>query len=386
VAELLAMTAFTFVDPLIPLYIQKVGDLTTKQAAFWAGTAASGMGIVMFLISPIWGMLADRYGRKLMVLRAMFGGAVVLTLLGLAPNVYFIVVLRWMQGLLTGSVAATTALASGIVPRNRMSFAMGMIMLAVFSGQSIGPIIGGYVADHVGYQSTFFMSGAFLLLGGITMVLLVKEDFQKPETSKNISLREMLRPAFSKEMLPLLAIMSLMSIGQSLVGPITSLRVKEVDPTGRAATTSGLIFSLMGLMAAISSVISGRLGDKISLARIMAFCCFAIGLLYLPPVWIGTVGPLAATLIMTGLFRGGLATSQNAMVGASVSTSQQGVAYGLAQSANALGGGMGPIIGGSLAGAIGLKNIFGVSAGVFILASFLTARLLFKPKSAESKS
>ncbi|MBI2850706.1 MAG: MFS transporter [Chloroflexi bacterium] len=376
-AELLTMTAFTFVDPLLPLYIQKVGDLTTQQAAFWAGIAASGLSIAMFFISPIWGMLADRYGRKPMVLRAMFGGAIILSLIGIAPNIYFVIVLRWLQGLVTGSVAAMTALASSIVPRNRMSFAMGIIMLAVFGGQSIGPLVGGYVADHLGYQAAFYLSGAFLLAGGLTVLLLVKEDFQKPAESSKISLRDMLRPAFSKQMLPLLAIMSLVSIGQSLVGPITSLRVKEVvtDPS-RVATTSGLIFSLMGFTAAISSFAFGRLGDKTSLPKIMAFCFFIIGLLYLPPIWATTIGVLATSLILTGLLRGGQATSTNAMIGASVAQSQQGIAYGLGQSASSLGGGVGSLIGGGLAGTIGLKNVFGVSAGVFIISSFLTMRWL----------
>ncbi len=115
-AELLAMAAFTFIDPLLPLYIQQVGRLTIKETAFWAELAASGLGVAMFVISPVWGLLADRFGRKPMVLRAMFGGAAVLSLMSMAPNIYLIVLLRCIQGLVTGSVAAMTALASGIVP------------------------------------------------------------------------------------------------------------------------------------------------------------------------------------------------------------------------------------------------------------------------------
>ena len=375
-AELLTMTAFTFVDPLLPLYIQRVGDLTTQQAAFWSGIAASGLSISMFFISPIWGMVADRYGRKPMVLRAMFGGAIVLSLIGLSPNVYFIVVLRWMQGLVTGSVAAMTALASSIVPRNRMSFAMGIIMLAVFSGQSIGPILGGYVADHIGYQITFYISGIFLLAGGFTVLLMVKEDFHKPEQGQFISLRDIIRSALSKDLLPLLSIMCLVSVGQSLIGPLTSLRIKEVVHSSNAATSSGVVFSLMGITAAASSMFFGRLGDKISLVKIMAFCFFAIGLFYLPPVWATSIGLLAGSLILTGLFRGGQATATNAILGASVSQSQQGIAYGIGQSASSLGGGIGSLIGGSLAAGIGLKNVFGVSAGVFMLSSILSMRWL----------
>ena len=372
------MTAFTFVDPLIPLYIQKVGDLSIKEAAFWAGIAASGLGVAMFFISPVWGILADRFGRKPMVLRSMFGGAVVLTLMAFVPNVWVIVILRWFQGLLTGSVAAITALASGIAPRERTSFAMGIVMLAVFGGQSIGPIIGGFVADKMGYQVTFYMSGVFLVLGGTIVLLFLKEGFQRPPQSKINPFQGMLRLSMSRQMLPLLAIMCFMSVGQAMVNPIISLRVKEIIVAGKAATTSGLIFSLMGVMAAISSLVGGRLGQRISLPKIMAFCIFGIGLLYLPLMWAATIGVFAVFLILTGLLRGGQATSTNSLIGSSVTKEEQGIAYGLAQSANALGGGLGPLIGGGLATFIGLRPIFVVSAGIFITSGFLTLRFLLR--------
>ena len=383
IAELLAMTAFTFVDPLIPLYIQKVGNFSVEQAAFWAGIAASGLGISMFLISPVWGLLADRYGRKLMVLRSMFGGAIVLTLMGFAPNVWFIVSLRWFQGLLTGSVAAITALASSIAPRDRVSFAMGIVMLAVFSGQSIGPIIGGFVADRLGYQVTFYMSGVFLLLGGTIVLFLLKEDFKRPPQSRTNPLRSMLRLSMSRQMLPLLAIMCLLSVGQSIIGPIISLRVKEIV-VGKAATTAGLIFSLTGLTAALSSVIGGRLGQRISLPKIMAFCVFGIGLFYLPMMWAATIGLFATFHILTGLLRGGQATSNNAMLSTAASYEQQGIAFGLGQSASSLGGGLGPLVGGVLATVIGLRPIFAVSAGIFMVSGVLTLRFLRRPSKIQA--
>jgi DHA1 family multidrug resistance protein-like MFS transporter len=322
----------------------------------------------------VWGILADRYGRKPMVLRAMFGGAIVLSLIGISQNVWSIVVLRWAQGLITGSVAAMTALASSIVPKEKMSFAMGIIMLAVFGGQALGPLVGGYVADHVGYQITFYMSGIFLLLGGLTVLLLVKEDFQKPPQTKINPFQGMARLAMSKQMLPLLGIMCFLSVGQAMVNPVISLRVKEIT-NGLAATTAGLIFSLTGLLAAISSLIGGRLGQRISLTKIMAFCCFGIGVLFLPLIGASTIGVFATFMILPGLLRGGQATSTNALVGSSVNQGEQGIAYGLAQSASALGGGVGPLIGGFLATAIGLQPIFAISAGIYIVSAFLIMRL-----------
>ena len=190
----------------------------------------------------------------------------------------------------------------------------------------------------------------------------------------------------SGQMLPLLVIMCLISTGQGAVGPIISLRVKELDPAGQAATISGLIFSLIGLMAALSSFVSGRLGERVSLATIMAFSSMVIGVLYLPPVWVGSVGLLAFFLGIGGLFRGALYTSSNAMVGVSVAATQQGVAYGLAQSASALGFGAGPLLGGTLGHAAGLSIVFAVSSGIYVIAGVLTAFWLLprKPKEAQS--
>ncbi len=230
----MTMAAFTFVDPLLPLYIQKVGNLTVDQAAFWAGLAASGLGAAMFFISPVWGILADRFGRKAMVMRAMFGGAVILSLMSLAPNIYLIVILRCFQGFVTGSVAAMTALASGTVPRNKMPLAMGVIMLAVFCGQSLGPLAGGFIAGRWGYHATFYASGAFLLAAGLIVLIMVKEHFVPVATPRGGSLRAMFNLAKSSEFLPLMAVLALVSAGQGTVGPIMSLRIEALVGVDKA--------------------------------------------------------------------------------------------------------------------------------------------------------
>jgi DHA1 family multidrug resistance protein-like MFS transporter len=381
VAELMTMAAFTFVDPLLPLYIQKVGNLTTDQAAFWAGLAASGLGAAMFFISPVWGILADRFGRKAMVMRAMFGGAVVLSLMSLAPNIYLIVILRCFQGFVTGSVAAMTALASGTVPRNKMPVAMGVIMLAVFCGQSLGPLAGGFIAARWGYHATFYASGACLLIAGMIVFLLVKEHFVPVPRPRGGSLRAMFSLAKSPQFLPLLVVLGLVSAGQGTVGPIMSLRVEDLVGADRAAAVSGVIFSLVGLAAALSSLVSGRIGQRLSLPRIFVFCCVAIGLAYVPAMWAGSAAMFAVFLVAAGLFRGGLSTSSNAMVGLSVAEGQQGLAYGLSQSASSLGGAFGPIIGGALANSFGIPPVFLVSGAVYLVVGVLAARWLTRRRA-----
>ena len=177
-------------------------------------------------------------------------------------------------------------------------------------------------------------------------------------------------------MLPLLLAISALHAAPTMMTPIISLFIRELNPEGMAATASGLAFGFMGMVAAISAIITGRLGGHITLKRILVISCLGTGLLYLPPMWARTVTQLIIFIALTGLLKGGLMTSSNALVGLSVPRDQQGIAYGVAQSANALGMGLGPLIGGSLASLMGLRPVFGVAGGFFMLIGGAVGKLL----------
>ena len=376
VTEFVVIMAFSFVNPFLPLFIQKLGGFNNKQAAFWAGIALGGGGLAMFLSSPGWGIIADRWGRKPMVLRAMFGASVILDLMGIVPNVYAFIALRCSQGLLAGTVAAASALVAADTPRNKIPFAMGLIMLAVFGGSSFGPFLGGFLADKVGYEATFFITSALLFSGGLIVLFFVKERFDRPIPGQGASLGSLWHLAMSREMLLLLMAICALNIGPQMISPMIPLFIRELDPRVAAATASGVAFGLMGVVAGISSVVASRLGKRISLKKVMVFSCLGTGLLYLPPMWATTVTQLLIFIALMGLLTGGLMMSANSLVSMSVSQSQQGIAYGLSTSAQALGGGLGPLIGGSLASLLGLKPIFGVAGGLFILVGVLIIKLL----------
>ena len=376
IAELVVIMGFSFVTPFMPLFIQQIGNLTNREAAFWSGIATGSSGIAMFFSAPLWGLIADRWGRKAMVLRAMFGSAVVLALTGLAPNIFYVIALRSAQGLLSGTVAAASALVAAFTPRDRMVFAMGLLMVAVFSGTTLGPLFGGLMADAFGYKATFIVTGVLLFTGGLIVLFFVKEKFERPDRQNQTSLADILRLARSREIFPLLVALFALNAGPQMISPIIPLFIREMAPGGATASASGLAFSLMGVVAAISSLVTGRLGGRISLKKILIVSCVGTGLLYLPPMWAGTVAQLLIFITLTGLFKGGLMTSSNTLVGLSVSSRQQGIAYGIGQSANALGNGIGPLVGGSLATMVGLKSVFGVASGLFMLIALLVAKLL----------
>jgi len=376
IAEFIVLLAFSFVTPFIPLFIQRLGDYSQTDAAFWAGISQSAAGIAMFLSSPLWGLLADRIGRKPMVLRAQFGSAVVLSLAGLSPNVYFLIGARFLQGALSGTVAAASALVAAMTPRDRLPFAMGLLLLSVYAGNTIGPALGGVMADAFGFQATFFITGGLLVLGGIIVLVFVKEDFKRPEPGQGSSIKDLAHLAASREILPLLLILAALNLGPGMMSPIIPLFIAELGASHPAAATSGLAFALMGVVAAGSALVAGRLARRIPLTRMLVFCCVGTGLLYLPPLAAHSPVQLVLFVALSGLLTGGIVTASNSLVGLSVPLSRQGAAYGLSQSANSLGGGLGPLLGGGIAPVIGLRSVFAVAGGLYVTVGAFAAAVL----------
>mgnify|MGYP001824101914 CR=1 FL=1 len=174
-AELVAISGFAVVFPFLPFYVQDLGVTDPDQVKLWSGVVFASQAVTMAVFAPIWGSLADRYGRTLMVERAMFGGAVVLTLMGFVQNVQQLVVLRAVQGALTGTVVAATTLVASSTPRERSGYALGLLQTAVWMGASLGPLLGGIVADTWGYRAAFWVTGALLFVSGLTVWRFVEE-------------------------------------------------------------------------------------------------------------------------------------------------------------------------------------------------------------------
>jgi MFS transporter, DHA1 family, multidrug resistance protein len=384
VAEFIVILGFSFIMPFLPLYIQGLGDFTNSEAAFWSGISMGVSSIALFLSGPLWGVVSDRVGRKPMVLRALFGSAVIQTLAALAPNIYIFVALRFLQGLFSGTVPAASAMVASSTPRDRTPYAMGLLMLGVFLGNTIGPSIGGVLGEVFGYRNSFFLASGLLLIAGLLVTVLVKEKFERPV--KDSSLGDVWKLLSSRAILPLLVIICVIGMSQNVIQPVITLFIKELNPASSASTSAGLAFALLGLTAATSSFISGRLGKRISLRKILAFSCLGAALLNLSPIFAATSTQLVILVGLMGLFQGGNMTSTSSLIGLSLPVSQQGIAYGLSQSSASLGNGLGPIIGGWLGSVLGLRYVFAVSSGLFLTASVLVIKYIKAPPLKKMES
>ena len=274
--ELIAISGFSVVMPFLPYYVQELGITGTSQVAYWSGLLISAQGITMAIIAPIWGGLADRYGRKIMVARAMFGGAVIISLMGFVGNVYQLIILRAIQGLLTGTVPAATTLVASSAPPERRGFALGLLQMAIYLGGSVGPLIGGLIADTMGYRPTFWVTGALLFTAGVLVTALVRENFVPPEKS------EAERPPLwegwllvlrTRGLMIVLSLRVMMRMAVRVVGPVLPLFIQEIAaPDAKIASLTGTISGFASAASAIGAVLLGRLTDKIGPRRVLITC------------------------------------------------------------------------------------------------------------------
>ncbi len=179
-AQTLTIIGFSLRTPFLPFFVAELGARNLETQVLWAGAINAGGAAVMAITAPLWGALADRYGRKLMVLRAMVAGSLTIGLMALATSPWQLFVLRLVEGGFTGTVTASTTLAASTVPRERLGFGLGLMQMAVFSGSAVGPLIGGVLADQIGYRATFVLAGSLLLVSALLVAFLVEERFEPP--------------------------------------------------------------------------------------------------------------------------------------------------------------------------------------------------------------
>jgi DHA1 family multidrug resistance protein-like MFS transporter len=370
-------TAFGFVFPFLPLYIAQLGVGGTQQVELWSGLSSFGQALVLSIFSPIWGAVADRRGRRVMVLRAAFGGGLIIGMMGLAQNIWQFMTLRLMQGAMTGVVAAASALAISFVPRARIGMALGMIQMASFAGNAVGPSLGGFSADRLGYRLSFVFSGGLFVLAGVLTLLFVREHFVPPPGATSAGLRGLFRDVRTRgrdrALLVMMVVLFSAQFGVSVVQPMLPLYVQYLDPSQSAAFVTGLIFTVAGVVAAVSSVIWGRIGDRVGFRGLLIAMALGAGLIYIPQALVVTVVQLVILRGILGIFDGGLLPSANALV---VSTSpaespgrhaSHGTTYGLVYLANGLGFALGPLAGGVIAATLGLRNVFLVTAVILLI-------------------
>ncbi len=366
------------VTPFLALYLQHdIGMSNQHEIAVWSGLIFAANFLTSFIFQPIWGKFADKYGRKIMILRSGFGMAVVTALMGLAQTPMHLLLLRMLNGTISGFNPAAVALVSSTTPKERMGFAMGILQSGVVAGTILGPLIGGVLADMVGYRPIFYITGTLLFLATMLTMLMVKEPFDREKAAETPQMSVMAgfkQLAGIPQLLALFAVTFLLQFAMMSPASLLPLYVQELHGSQQnLALLAGFVSAVAGMSNMICSPILGRLSDRIGSHRILTVCLIGAACTLIPQAFVSKVWQLVAIRFMLGMFMGGLLPSVNALIRKYTPDGMESRAYSFNSSTLALGNMIGPIMGGAVSGFIGIQGIF-IMSGVFLLINTAWAR------------
>ena len=376
-AQMMSAVGFSSIFPFLPLYVKALGSRSGLSIEVLSGLVFSGQAFTMMLTAPVWGALADRFSRKLMVERACFGGTVILLLMAFARSAEDLVILRAIQGLITGTVAAANALVAAATPRQHTGYAMGLLQVGQGAGVALGPLIGGAVADLYGYGAAFYLTSGMLFLAGLLVWAGVKEE---PTQQATRIVRE---TGFLEGWRHLLAtpgvgaaygLRFLSHLGQMLIVPITPLFIAVLLANGGAGapagvnTFTGLVTGGSSAATTLSAVYLGRLGDRAGHRRIVILCLAIAALLYLPQGLVQRGWQLLALQVLVGIAMGGAIPGISALLARYTPQGAEGAVYGLENSVTSGARTLAPLLGASAAVWFGMRAAY-TSAGLLFFAA-----------------
>lgn len=390
-----------FVFPFIPFYLKELGVEDQGQRAWLTGVSASVTGLSLTLTAPIWGSMADRYGRKPMFMRALVGAGILIGLMGLAQTVWQFVLLRFVMGAFAGTMGAAAALVASTTPRQRVGYSLGMLQSFQFTANMLGPVLGGVVSASLGIRQSFFFCASLYLMAVVLVFFFVKEakpgdaalaDGEEPERTG--SLVENLRIVIAeRQVVIMLLFLFVLWLSTTFVRPVLPISIDDfADPNGKVHFSlvgrafelneefaTGLIFGVVGFTSTLAALSVGPVGRRFGYRTSVVAAAGMTGLLFLP-VALAT-SYLAFLLFMgaTGLFQGAMVPGTNALIAASVPEGKQGSAFGLAASMQSMALLLGPLGGGFTAGFFGNHAVYVVIAVILMAAAFAGRALIKEP-------
>ncbi|WP_375708059.1 multidrug efflux MFS transporter [Companilactobacillus sp. RD055328] len=365
---------FSMITPFMSLYIDELGDFSKAQLNMWSGVVFSSTFLVMAFISPIWGRIADRKGRKLMLLRAALGMSIVLGLCSLVTNVYQLLALRTLQGVFSGFISNANTLIATTTPKEESGRALGTLTTGNVSGALLGPMIGGAVAQLYGYRVPFMITGVVLFIAFLLSLFFVHEDFTPVEKDDQISARELFNGLKNKRIIFGMFITTMIiQASNNSINPILSLYVRQLLHGGdNVAFISGIVAAVPGIATVIAAPRFGALGDKIGTQKILLFGLVLAFLVYLPQGFVTNVYQLMALRFIVGISDAALIPQVQTLIAKNSPHESTGRIFGYNQSFQAIGNVTGPMLGSTVSSAFGYGAVF-LSTSILELTNFVIA-------------
>ena len=366
----LCCASYTSCIPFLPVYLLRELGVAPEEVNFWAGISFAVTFLGCTVMAPYWGALADHVGQRKMAIRAGYGLALSYFLTGACQDMYQLIGVRILCGLVAGFVPACMSMASSSLPESRMGWGMGLMQTAMASGSIMGPLMGGYMASWLGMRMSFYV-GSLALFAATTAVMLVVKDMtilQKGDFSAISLWRDLKDSLRNKELRFIMFMFFMIQTCVMTIQPLITLYVGQLMGAmgDEAVKMSGVIFSLAGFAGILAAPFWGKRGQRYGFVRIFALVTFAAGFINLFQIFIQNVWQFAAIQFIYGLFLAGAVPNINADLTVVTDKNTRGKAFGLSTSANQFGGVVGPLLGGALGAVLATRYVL-VATGCILM-------------------
>lgn len=373
--------AFSLVMPFLPLYVELLGVTGHSALNMWSGLVFSITFLFSAMASPFWGGLADRKGRKIMLLRSALGMAIVMALMGFAQNIWQFLVLRALLGLLGGFIPNANALIATQMPRNRSGWAMGTLSTGGVAGALLGPLAGGLLADVYGLRMVFFITASVLFICFLLTLFCIRENFTPVAKKEMLHAKEVLASLKSPRLvLSLFVTTMIIQVATGSIAPILTLYVRELaGNVGNIAFISGMIASVPGVAALMSAPRLGRLGDRIGPEKILVAALLISVLLLVPMAFVQTPWQLGLLRFLLGAADGALLPAVQTLLVYNTTQQVAGRVFSYNQSFRDIGNVTGPLLGAAVSANYSFRAVFCVTAGIVLFNAFYSWVSLQRP-------
>ena len=367
VGVLITSASYSMVVPFLPIFLLEIG--VHRDVSIWSGLMFSSTFLMSALISPYWGALADRYGRRPMLLRSGFSLFAAYVVTALVQTPMQLLVLRAIQGLLSGYIPAAITLIGTTTPAKRVGYSLSLVATASATGSIVGPLLGGVVAHGFGTRTSFVAAGVLVLGAALLALFFVRETGFQPTRRRSSVLRDLSQAFQNPPFVALLGLTLLVNFSIMTIEPILPLYVVQLGGSLKnASLLSGIIFSLVGIASVIFAPRWGRAADRLGFGRVLGWGLVGGGLGNLMQLPFHSLVPFALVRFGYGAFFCAVFPALNGLVVQTTPEDFRGRAFGLNQSAGQMGTMLGPLLGGLLSGLFGVHSIFWVT-GILLLAA-----------------
>jgi len=371
---LLCSASYTMSVPFLPLFLYELG-VADAAVNVWAGVVHSSAFLVGAIMAPLWGSVADKYGRKKMVIRAGLSLAAIYALIAFVRSPWELVAVRLLHGFVGGFVPASMAIVSSVAPKDKMGWSLGMMQAGTMSGAIIGPALGGLLAEWFGMRMSFVASGALILGATLAVVFTVKEG-RPALAAKRSSVRDDLVSVFRhKTLLRLLLLLLAFQMAYNMIQPLLTLHIADLQGSvEKAALVSGFVFALIGIAGIVASPFWGRAGERRGFPGVLILCFAGAGVALATQYFIQDLWWFVAVQFGFGLFMAGIVPSVNTLMVKQTTDEFRGRTFGLTASANQTGAMIGPLVGGGLGAFLSFHWIFAAAGAVLAWLGFVVWR------------